>query len=311
MKFKSKYLVGLFALLALGAVLFAACGGDDDDNKGKTTPAAPTVAATTAAPTVAAAAFPADSSMAAIVKKGKLVVGVKFDQPGFGQLDPVSKKVDGFDVAITKEIAKALGLKEEQVEFVESVSKDRIPFLQTDKVDLVAATMTINADRKTQIEFSKPYYQAGQSILVKKDNTTIKAVGDLNGKKVCSVQGSTSEKNVKEKAPTSDLLSLETYSACVSSLKDGRVEAVSTDDIILAGFAAIDPNIKLVGGQFTKEPYGIGMKLGKKDLQSFVDAQLDRMFKDGTWDKIYTQYLGKVEGLAKAADARAALPPTN
>ena len=301
MKSLSRYLLAIMALVAISAVLFAACGGDDDDTTKKTPTAAAVVAPT----------FAPDSSMAAIVKKGKLVVGVKFDQPGFGQLDPVSKKVDGFDVAIAKEIAKSLGLKEEQVEFVESVSKNRIPFLQTDQVDLIAATMTINAERKTQIEFSKPYYQAGQSILVKKDNTTIKTVTDLNGKKVCSVQGSTSEKNVKEKAPTSDLLSLDAYAACVSSLKDGRVEAVSTDDIILAGFAATDASIKLVGGQFTKEPYGIGMKLGKKDLQAHIDAQLDRMFKDGTWDRIYAQYLGKVEGLAKAADARAALPPTN
>ena len=299
--FKNRWLFLFGALLAMVAALAVACGDDDDD-------ATPKPAATTA---VAVPTFAADSSMAKIVANKKLIVGVKFDQPGFGLKDPVSGKVDGFDVAIAKEIAKSLGLKEEQVEFVESISKNRIPFLQEDKVDLVIATFTINAERKGQIEFSKPYYLAGQSILVKKDNTTITKVDDLNSKKVCSVQGSTSETNIKTKAPQAQLLSLDAYAACVSSLKDGRVDAVSTDDIILAGFAAADPTLKLVGGQFTVEPYGIGMKQGKKDLQAFVDATLDRMFKDGSWDKIYTNYLGKVEGLQKAADARAKLPPTN
>jgi glutamate transport system substrate-binding protein len=143
---------------------------------------------------------------------------------------------------------------------------------------------------------------------VKKDNTTIKSVTDLGGKKACSVAGSTSEKNVKEKAPTVDLLALDTYANCVAAMKDGRHEAVTTDDIILAGFAKADPSLKLVGGTFTKEPYGIGMKLGKKDMQTFINTLLEAMLKDGRWDKIYNDNLGGIEGLAKPADARAALP---
>jgi len=297
------FLLAMIALIATMA-LVAACGDDDDDNGGSNKP--------TTAPTQAAApTFAADSTMGKIVAKGKLTVGVKFDQPGFGLKDPVTGKVDGFDVQVAKEIGKALGLKEDQIEFVEAVSANRIPFLQEDKVDLVIATMTINADRKTQIDFSRPYYLAGQSILVKKDNTTIKTVDDLNGKNVCSVQGSTSEKNVKAKAPQANLLSLTGYAACVDAMKSGRVEAVSTDDIILAGFAASDNTLKLVGGQFTQEPYGIGVKKGKTDFVQFIDALLAKELSDGTWDKIYDKYLGKVEGLPKAADARAKLPATN
>lgn len=294
----------LLLLTMLGAfALLAACGDDDDDDNGGDNP--------TTAPTQAAApTFAPDSTMGKIVAAKKLRVGVKFDQPGFGLKDPVSGKVDGFDVAIAKEIGKSLGLQENQIEFVESISANRIPFLNEDKVDMVVATMTINADRKTQIEFSRPYYLAGQSILVKKDNTTIKTVDDLNGKTVCSVQGSTSEKNVAAKAPQANLQSLTTYAACVQGMKDGRYEAVSTDDIILAGFAASDPSLKLVGGQFTKEPYGIGFKKGKTDMSQYVDGLLDKWFKDGTWDRIYNQYLGKVEGLPKAADARASIPAT-
>lgn len=301
-----RYTMILLAMIALIATmaLVAACGDDDDDNGGSNKP--------TTAPTQAAApTFAADSTMGKIVAKGKLTVGVKFDQPGFGLKDPVTGKVDGFDVQVAKEIGKALGLKEDQIEFVEAVSANRIPFLQEDKVDLVIATMTINADRKTQIDFSRPYYLAGQSILVKKDNTTIKTVDDLNGKNVCSVQGSTSEKNVKAKAPQANLLSLTGYAACVDAMKSGRVEAVSTDDIILAGFAASDNTLKLVGGQFTQEPYGIGVKKGKTDFVQFIDALLAKELSDGTWDKIYDKYLGKVEGLPKAADARAKLPATN
>lgn len=303
MKRYTMFLLAMIALIATMA-LVAACGDDDDDNGGSNNP--------TTAPTQAAApTFAADSTMGKIVAKGKLTVGVKFDQPGFGLKDPVTGKVDGFDVQVAKEIGKALGLKEDQIEFVEAVSANRIPFLQEDKVDLVIATMTINADRKTQIDFSRPYYLAGQSILVKKDNTTIKTVDDLNGKNVCSVQGSTSEKNVKAKAPQANLLSLTGYAACVDAMKSGRVEAVSTDDIILAGFAASDNTLKLVGGQFTQEPYGIGVKKGKTDFVQFIDALLAKELSDGTWDKIYDKYLGKVEGLPKAADARAKLPATN
>lgn len=303
MKSHTRFLFLLLALLST-LVLGAACGGDDDDDDGGADPTHPPAA--TAAPT-----FAADSTMGKIAAAKKMTVGVKFDQPGFGLKDPVTGKVDGFDVAIAKEIGKALGLKEEEITFIESVSANRIPYLQEDKVDMVAATMTINADRKTQIEFSRPYFLAGQSILVKKENTTITKVEDLNGKKVCSVQGSTSEKNIVAKAPQAELLSLTGYAACVSSMKDGRVEAVSTDDIILAGFAASDNTLKLVGGQFTVEPYGIGFKKGKTDMTAFVDGLLAKWFQDGTWDRIYNQYLGKVEGLPKAADARAKLPPTN
>lgn len=296
----NKYSKFLFLLLAVVSImtLIAACGDDDDDDDDG--------GSTTDTPT-----FTADSTMGKIAAAKKLTVGVKFDQPGFGLKDPATGKVDGFDIAIAKEIGKALGLSEDQIDFVESVSANRIPFLQEDKVDLVIATMTINADRKKQIDFSRPYYLAGQSILVKKDNTTIKSVDDLNGKKVCSVQGSTSEKNVQAKAPQAELLSLTGYAACVSSLKDGRVEAVSTDDIILAGFAAADNTLKLVGGQFTQEPYGIGIKQGKTDMVEFVDTLIADWFKDGTWDKIYNKYLGDVEGLPSAADARAKIPATN
>jgi ABC-type amino acid transport substrate-binding protein len=294
----------LMLTLALSALALAvACGSGREDDE------APAATGTTAAPKATAAAFPAGSTMDTIAKRGKIVVGVKYDVPLFGLLDPATKKVDGFDVAIGKEIAKALGLREDQVEFIEAISANRIPYLQEDKADLIISTMTINADRKTQIEFSRPYYLAGQSILVKSDSA-IKGVNDLNGKNVCSVQGSTSEKNVVEKAPQTQLTSFTTYSACVQAMKDGRVEAVTTDDIILAGFAASDKTLKLVGGTFTTEAYGIGIKKGKTDLATFVTGVLNDMMKDGRWERLYQQYLGQAPGLPPAKEALEKVPAT-
>ena len=290
-------------LLAMLAISLVACGADDDGST-------PTTSQPTAAPKSTATAFPVGSSMDTIQKRGKITIGVKYDVPLFGLLDPATKKVDGFDVAIGKEIAKALGLREDQIQFEEAISANRIPYLAEDKVDLIISTMTINAQRKTEIEFSRPYYLAGQSLLVKGDNTTIKTVTDLNGKKVCSVQGSTSEKNVVEKAPQTELTSFTTYSACVSAMKDGRVEAVTTDDIILAGFAATDKSLKLVGGTFTTEAYGIGIKKGKTDLAAFVTTVLNDMMKDGRWEKLYQQYLGQAPGLPPAKEALEKVPAT-
>ncbi len=304
---KPRLLLALFAIFAAFALVAAACGGDD--NTSKATPkAGVTGAATSAATKAAVPTFAADSTMGKIVAAKKITFGVKFDQPGFGVKDAVSGKLDGFDIAIAKELGKSLGLTEDQIKFEEAISKNRVPYLQEDKVDVVIATFTINAERKTQIEFSKPYYQAGQSILVKKDNTTIKTAADLNGKDVCTVQGSTPAQNLAANYPQAKVLLLDVYSACVQAMKDGRVAAVSTDNVILLGFAAADPSVKLVGGLFTDEPYGIGVKKGKIDMQTYINSQLDRMFKDGTWDRIYDQYLGKFEGLPKAAEARSKLP---
>jgi glutamate transport system substrate-binding protein len=282
-------------LLAFGLAA-AACGDDDDDNGG-TQPAAQS--------------FPPGSTMDQIVQRGKITIGVKYDVPLFGQLDPVTNKLDGFDVALGKAIATELGLRENQIEFTEAISANRIPYLQEDRADVIISTMTINAMRKEQIEFSRPYYLAGQSILVQRSNTNINGINDLNGKRVCSAQGSTSEQNIAQMAPQAQLLSLQTYSACVQSMQDGRVDAVSTDDIILAGFAAVpNSNLKLVGGQFTQEAYGIGVKKGKTDMAAFIDDLLNKMLQDGRWEQLYKQYLGDVQGLPPSTEAKAKLPPT-
>jgi putative glutamine transport system substrate-binding protein len=239
--------------------------------------------------------------MAKIAQRGKLIAGVKQDQPLFGLLNPRTNQIEGFDVDVVKEIARALfnlGASADpypaKLELRGITSAQRIPLLQEGALDIVAATMTITDERKTQIDFSDVYYQAGQSLLVKKESTVAK-IQDLDkaSSTVCSATGSTSEQNITKFAPAAQKLLFAGYAECVTALQQGRVDAVSTDDIILAGFLDQDPNLKLVGGQFTQEPYGLGMQKGN-GFAEFVNSELRKMKTDGRWKKIYTQWLGKI-----------------
>jgi glutamate transport system substrate-binding protein len=183
-----------------------------------------------------------------------------------------------------------------KVEFVETVSKNREPFLQEGKVDIVAATYTINDERKKKVDFAGPYYIAGQDIMVKADNTAITKVEDLNGKNVCTVQGSTSEKNLTKFAPQAKPTLFDAYSKCADALGDGRVDAVTTDNVILLGLVDKSQGAyKLVGNPFTEEPYGIGVKKGS-DLRQFVNDELEKMFADGRWKAAWDKTAGKVAG---------------
>ncbi len=241
--------------------------------------------------------------MAAIVQRGRVVIGVKYDAPPFGYLNPVTNKVEGFDVDIGKELVKALfgpharfEGKDANVEWMEAISRNRIPFLQEDKVDLIISTMTITEDRKQQVDFSEVYYMAGQGLLVKK-GSPIKGIADTAGKTVCSAQGSTSEQTVRNKQPQARLLLFGNYSDCQLALGDGRADAISTDDTILMGMVLKDPSLLMVGGLFTEEPYGIGIKKGRPEFVRFVNEALAAMKKDGRWKAIYQANLGKLTGL--------------
>jgi glutamate transport system substrate-binding protein len=263
-------------------------------------PAATTAAgaATTAAgsATTAAAAM-GESTMAKIKAKGKIVIGTKFDQPLFGLKNPTTNEVDGFDAEIGRLLAKKIfgdDIKG-KVEFVETTSKVREEAIEQGKVDLVIATYTINAARKERVGFAGPYYTAGQDLLVKKGDTSITGVESLDGKKVCSVQGSTSLKNLAEKAPKADAsITFDKYSLCVEALLDGRVNAVTTDNVILLGFVADNAEkVQLVGKPFTTEPYGIGVKKDDKDFRGWVNDQLEAMAKDGSYAKAWDATAGK------------------
>ena len=289
----------LTALVALSSLAFAgaACGSSSSTAQPATTKAGAATTKAGAATTAAAAAFPADSTMAKLKAKGKIVIGTKFDQPLFGLKNPTTNEVEGFDAEIGKLLAKKIFGSDikGKVEFVETTSKVREESIEQGKVDLVIATYTINAARKERVGFAGPYYTAGQDILVKKGNVAIKSVDDLKGKKVCTVQGSTSLTNVQAKVPTVDVsITFDKYSLCVEALLDGRVEAVTTDNVILLGFVNDNPDkVALVGNPFTSEPYGIGVAKADTALRGWVNDQIDAFVADGSYAAAWKATAGK------------------
>jgi glutamate transport system substrate-binding protein len=251
-----------------------------------------------------AQAFPEGSTMARIVEAGKIRIGVSYGTALFGELDPVAGTVSGFDADLGREIAKALGLREDQIEFVDTLIEDRIPALQNGEVDLVVEVMTITEERRELVEFSRPYFIAGQSLLVLKESRNVSSLRDLAGKRVCVLAESTNAQTLREVSAETELVILPTMSACLKALHAGEVDVFSTDDIILAGFAASDESLTLVGGQFTKEPYGVAAPKGQTDLAEFVDGVINSMIDDGRWGMLYYKYLGDISGLAPVDAAK-------
>jgi ABC-type amino acid transport substrate-binding protein len=277
--------------IALAAVFVAAaCGGSSGGSGGT-----PATASAAAKPK-----FELASYMYAIQAKGKLRVGTRDDNVPFGLKNPATGKYEGFDVDIARELAKGIfGAQvnpDDVIEWVSVVSATRVPTLTDNKTDFVIATFTINEDRKKQIDFSDVYFKTGQKILVKKDNTAIKGVTDLNGKNVCSAKGSTSEGNIRAKAPQAILNLQDTYPPCLILLQQGRVDAISTDETILFGLVKQDPNTKIVGDYFSEEPYGIGFAKGRVEFASWMNDQLKQMIADGRWAKSYKQWITPVSG---------------
>jgi putative glutamine transport system substrate-binding protein len=227
-----------------------------------------------------------------IQDRGKLIAGVKYDVPTFGYLNPTTNQLEGFDVDLVKYIANYILGDPNAVEFKQAVSKDRIPFLQNGVVDIIASTMTINAERAQQIDFSDVYYVAGQSLLVPL-KSNIASVNDLKGKNVCTVKGSTPEQNIRKFAPEANVILFDTYSECVAAMDSGRVDAVTTDDIILLGYAKESPDkYKVVGERFTVEPYGVGIAKGNQELLDAVNAAIRQAKQSGEWARIYETNLG-------------------
>lgn len=288
------------AAVALAALfVVAACGGGAGTGTPAASPAATGGTATSTKPKLDLSSY-----AYAIQTKGKLRVGTREDNVPFGVKNVATSKFEGFDVDIAREIAKAIFGDESDIdkfiEYVPVVSATRVPTLNENKADFVIATFTINEDRKKQIDFSDVYFNTGQKILVKKDNTTITKVTDLNGKRVCSAKGSTSEVNIRKEAPQATLELQDTYPPCLILLQQGRVDAVSTDETILFGLVKQDPNTKIVGPYFSAEPYGIGVKKSaNNDRNGFVDLlnrTLVAMIQDGRWARFYKQWITPVSG---------------
>ena len=268
----------------------------DSDNLEATLPC--DLAGTPNATEPVAKTFPDGSTMQAIVERGKIVIGVTFGIALFGELDPVSGEVSGFDVDLGREIARELGLREDQIEFVDLVVEDRIPYVVEGKVDMVVMVATITPARREVVDFSRPYFLAGQSILVDNSARTVSSIRDLPGKRACVPAGSTNAETLAQISPEAELEQRSTIQECVAALEAGDVDAFSTDDIILAGIAVRHEDFVLVGGQLTQEPYGVIIPKGQPDMVEFVNGVIDAMIEDGRWGKLYYEYLGDIPGLA-------------
>ncbi|KFI89413.1 glutamate ABC transporter, substrate-binding protein [Bifidobacterium ruminantium] len=216
---------------------------------------------------------------------GRIRIGIKFDQPGLGFKK--NGTYVGFDVDVAKYIARKLGYSEDQIVWKEAPSKQREAMLQNGDVDFIVATYSITDERKRVVSFAGPYFVAGQDLLVRKDEKGIDGPEDLNGKRLCSVTGSTSAVTVKEKfANEVQLMEQPGYAECATALFSGIVDAVTTDDIILAGLASASRGrLRVVGKPFTQEYYGVGIKKGNTKLARNINNAISEMIKDGSWKR--------------------------
>jgi glutamate transport system substrate-binding protein len=229
----------------------------------------------------------------------KLTIGVKFDQPGLGQKQP-DGSVKGFDVDVATYIAKQLGVEEKNITWKEARSANRDAFVQNGTVDMVIATYSITPDRQKKITFGGPYYIAHQDLMVRANDAAIKSLTDLKGKKICAVQGSNSWKNIttgtNKLSQKVDATTVQAngYDDCITKLKGGSVDVVSTDNTILAGFAAREgSSVKVVNAPFTDEKYGVGIKKGDTKSCEAINAAIAKMYEDGSAQKYLQAEFGQ------------------
>lgn len=234
--------------------------------------------------------LPAGSTMAKIVQRGKLVVGVDQNTLNMGFRDPFTGQLQGFDIDMARAVAQALFGDPDAIQLRALTSEQRIPALQHGEVDLVVRTMTITCDRRTQVAFSSEYFEAQQRILVKK-NSGIGGPEQLAGKRVCATKGSTSLATLQALPTKPVAVGVADWTDCLVMLQQGQVDAVSTDDVILAGMAAQDRYTEIVGASLAPEPYGIAMPRGEEDLVRFVNGVLEQVRGSGAWAASYRRWL--------------------
>lgn len=246
--------------------------------------------------------FKSGTTMAKLHNAGKITIGTKYQQPLFG-LKGLDGKPKGFDVEIAKIIAGDLGIAPDDIKWVKTTSDHREEYIKQGKIDMAVATYTINDERRKQVSFAGPYYNAGQDIMVMKDNNKIKGPKSLKSidGKVCSVKGSTSAENLRDYVNDDKLVLFDAYQKCANAMRTGQVKAVSTDNAILLGLISKDQkkagngkgHFKLVGNTFSDEPYGVGIKKGDVQFCKFIDKSLKKAAKDGSYKAAWKKTAGK------------------
>jgi len=232
----------------------------------------------------------ADRAVENIRTRGRLIVGLDIGSNLFSFRDPVTGQITGFDVDIAGEIARDIFGTPSQVEYRILSSADRIAALKNNQVDVVVKTMTITCERKKQVAFSTVYLTANQRILAPRDSN-IQQASDLSGRRVCVAKGTTSLQRVQQITPPPIIVGVVTWADCLVALQQGQVDAVSTDDSILAGLVVQDPYLHIVGPSMNQEPYGIGINKDNTGLVRFVNGTLERIRRDGTWYTLYRKWL--------------------
>jgi glutamate transport system substrate-binding protein len=266
-------------IVAVGLSLsLAACGGDDgadvavEDNP----------------------EFESGTTMAKLADAGKITIGVKYDQPGIGFLEPGADAPEGFDIEMGRIIAGGLGIDDDGITWKETVSDNREPFLENGTVDIVIASYSITDERRQVVGQAGPYYVTGQQLLVREeDKDAISTPEDTEGKKVCSVTGSTSLQRMVDEYGA-DPVPFATYSECVDQLENGTVDAVTTDGAILLGYAAENPDeLEVVGEAFSEERYGIGYAKGDTEMCQFITDTVQEAMDGDAWASAFESTLGE------------------
>jgi len=232
----------------------------------------------------------ADAAVADIRARGRLIVGLDIGSNLFSFRDPITGEITGFDVDLAGEVARDIFGAPSHVEYRILSAEERVTALQRSDVDVVVKTMTITCERRKQVNFSTVYLDANQRILAPRDSPIAK-VGDLSGKRVCVARGTTSLHRIRQIDPPPVVVSVVNWADCLVAMQQRQIDAVSTDDSILAGLVEEDPYLHIVGPNMASQPYGIGVNLNNTGLVRVVNGTLERIRRDGTWNTLYRKWL--------------------
>ncbi len=303
--------LGVAAAIGLGSLLLPSGGGDTAAPPASTAAPSPSQGGACAdvrdslrpqGPLPAPGAMPAGSTMAKIAARGRLIAGVDQGKYLVGYRNPITGQLEGSDIDIVRQIATAIFGDPSRVQYVVLDIADRAGALNRGQVDLVVNSFSVTCDRQRTVEFSTTYMAATARVLVPV-NSGVREVEDLAGKRVCTSAGSTTERMLRALPAHLDVQTLPGIPDCMVELQHGRAAAVSSDDVLLAGLAAQDPQTHVVGRSLLLSDYAVGMRRDAPDLVRFVNGVLERARSDGSLAASDQRWLGRLNPAPQPAPA--------